>query len=58
MKTGKKKSKNIQDQRGPTSAYMSGPMGQRVTARRGQDYMDSVDKLKKSRVKMPKMKGK
>lgn len=58
MKTNRsRKSKNIQDQRGPTSAYMSGPIGQRAMARKGQDYMDSLGKgPKKGRVKMKGMK--
>ena len=60
MKTNQsRKSKNIRDQRGPTSAYMSGPIGQRVTARRGQDYMNSLGTgPKKGRVKVPKPKVK
>lgn len=53
-----RQSKNLQDQRGPTSAYMSGPIGQRVTARRGKDYMNAVDKLNRSRVKISKPKVK
>ena len=59
MKLGKRKSKNIQDQRGPTAAYGTGAIGQRVSARRGKDFMDSLQKgAKGSRVKFPKPKVK
>lgn len=53
--SGRRKSKNVQDQRGPTAAYGTGAIGQRVTARRGKDYMDSLKSgAKGPRVKFPK----
>lgn len=60
MKTkGRPKSKNVTDARGPTGAYLSGAIGQRVAKRRETDYVNSISKGSKgSRVKFPKMKGK